>query len=222
MSKVLIFGSSGYLGAQISNLLEKNGEVKIVRVASKEVLEGEQVWLDRLDDGQGLTGIIWAQGANNSDSIRDFDDQQTQRILDANLIFIMNTLRAVLRRNLLAKGARLVIVSSIWQNTSRSNKLSYSVSKSALRGLVGSLVADLQDQQVAVNAVLPGVVDSPMSRANLSEAQFSKIEFETPGDELVRPHEVAKVACWLLGPDSKGINGQSIVVDNGWGAIRNV
>lgn len=222
MTKILVFGSSGQLGSEIVNHLEKSGGVDIVCVNSRQVLDSKQPWLDHAVQGDQFTGVVWAQGANHTDSIRDFDEHQTERILEANVIFIMKTLHELLRRNLLLRGARLVIISSVWQNTARSNKLSYSVSKSALKGLVGSLVADLQEHRVAVNAVLPGVVDSPMSRANLTAEQISKIQLDTPGGELVRSLDVAKVACWLLSPESEGINGQSIAVDNGWGAIRHV
>ena len=114
----------------------------------------------------------------------------------------------------------MVVLSSVWQSLSRTNKFSYSVSKAAVEGLVNSFIADYSAQGYAMNAVLPGIVDSPMTRANLSENQIKKIENETPSQYLVSASNVAKVVSWLSSPDSAGVNGQFIRVDNGWSHIR--
>jgi NAD(P)-dependent dehydrogenase (short-subunit alcohol dehydrogenase family) len=108
----------------------------------------------------------------------------------------------------------------VWQSLSRTNKFSYSVSKSAVEGLVNSFIADYSAKGYAMNAVLPGVVDTPMTRANLSETQIKKIENETPSQHLVSASNVAKVVSWLSSPESAGVNGQFIRVDNGWSQIR--
>jgi NAD(P)-dependent dehydrogenase (short-subunit alcohol dehydrogenase family) len=71
-----------------------------------------------------------------------------------------------------------------------------------------------------MNAVLPGVVDTPMTRANLSQAQITNIEKETPMKTLVTSEDVARAVNWLASPESSGINGQFIRVDNGWSQIR--
>jgi NAD(P)-dependent dehydrogenase (short-subunit alcohol dehydrogenase family) len=71
-----------------------------------------------------------------------------------------------------------------------------------------------------MNAVLPGVVDTPMTRANLDQTQISNIEKQTPTKSLVTSEEVAKAVNWLASAQSSGINGQFIRVDNGWSQIR--
>ena len=71
-----------------------------------------------------------------------------------------------------------------------------------------------------MNAVLPGVVDTPMTRSNLSNDQIKKIEHETPAGKLVSATNVAKAVSWLASPESIGVNGQFIRIDNGWSQIR--
>ena len=71
-----------------------------------------------------------------------------------------------------------------------------------------------------MNAVLPGVVDTPMTRSNLSSEQIKKIEHETPAGKLVSAANVAKTVSWLASPESIGVNGQFIRIDNGWSQIR--
>ena len=84
----------------------------------------------------------------------------------------------------LAGGARLCVISSIWQTSARPNKLSYMVSKAALQGLVLSAATDLAERGILVNAVLPGALDTPMTRQNLTAEQIDRIAGMTKFDRL--------------------------------------
>ena len=123
---------------------------------------------------------------------------------------------------MLAKTSRLLIISSVWQRLSRKNKFSYSVSKSAIAGIIKSVTADYGRKGITINAILPGVIKNEMTLKNLSQDQIEKIESTTPLGKLVTPQEVASIASWLLSPDSSGIAGQSITIDNGWSDIRDI
>ena len=123
---------------------------------------------------------------------------------------------------MIKSNANLVVVSSIWQENAKQNKLSYSISKSALKGLVNSLVADLSPLGMTINAVLPGVVDTPMTRAALSDEQINSVSRDTPARKLVTPEGVAKSVAFLASKASKDVNGQFLVVDGGWTAVRYV
>ena len=63
-------------------------------------------------------------------------------IYQANVAYILVTLKALLSASLLAPSSRLCIISSIWQKLARQNKLSYTVSKAALQGLVLSAAVE--------------------------------------------------------------------------------
>jgi NAD(P)-dependent dehydrogenase (short-subunit alcohol dehydrogenase family) len=67
-----------------------------------------------------------------------------------------------------------------------------------------------------MNAVLPGVIDTPMTRANLSEAQIVTFRNRSLGGNLANPAEVAEAVSWLLSSKSLGVNGETIKVDHGW------
>ena len=128
----------------------------------------------------------------------------------------------LIKNDLLAPTSRLLIVSSVWQNLSRKNKFSYSVSKSAIAGMVKSVTADYGIKGITINAILPGVINNEMTVKNLSQDQIRKIESATPLGKLVTPQEVASIATWLLSPESSGVAGQSITIDNGWSDIRDI
>ena len=70
--------------------------------------------------------------------------------------------------------------------------------------------------------MLPGVVDTKMSRNALSDIQIKNIKGQTPAGELVTLSNVANVSYFLASVESKGINGQSLTIDGGWSVVRYV
>jgi NAD(P)-dependent dehydrogenase (short-subunit alcohol dehydrogenase family) len=219
---VLVFGASGTLGNAIVEHLKSAGErVWTVSRDSKSTDFQSNDGMDRLVEcGHKFDACIWAQGMNAKDSL--VDSENFGQVFEANVGYTISTLRTMLSEKLLADSARLVLISSIWQEISRNEKFSYTVSKSAVKGLVNSFIADYSSLGFSMNAILPGVVDTPMTRANLSEHQIADITNETPGRKLVKPEDVAKAAYWLASPNSMGINGEFIRVDNGWSQVRAV
>ena len=148
--------------------------------------------------------------------------QTLLEIYEANVVYIMESLRQLLELGLVSRGARLCIISSIWQEIARQNKLSYTVTKSALRGLVQSLAIDLGSKNILVNAVLPGALDTPMTRVNLSTQQIEKLESETPLKTLPQFEDVCELVAFLCSPNNTGITGQFIAADRGYSFVRHI
>jgi 3-oxoacyl-[acyl-carrier protein] reductase len=218
--RILVFGGSGTIGSEVSAELSAEGN-EVVTVSNSS-LNADVQTKDGFEPILNLKikfdGCVWAQGVNSNDTLNTSDNFED--VLNTNLVYVVKSLRFLLDNQLLESSSRLVVVSSVWQNITRKNKFSYSVSKAAIEGLVNSVTADFSSSGVRINAVLPGVVDSKMTRENLTASQISKIESETPSHRLVTAHELAKVISWLLSEKSNGVNGQFITVDNGWSNVR--
>ena len=114
----------------------------------------------------------------------------------------------------------MCIVSSIWQDAIRPNKLSYAVSKAALNGLVKSVALDLAEKEIFVNAVMPGVIDTPMTRGVLTDDQVIAVQSRTGFGRLVQSEELAAVIYFLCSDSNKCVTGQSIVADLGFANVR--
>jgi 3-oxoacyl-[acyl-carrier protein] reductase len=220
--KILVFGASGTLGVAIKTELESKGHH--VTSASNSSSSSD---IQTVNGFEGITtlgikfdGCVWAQGVNANDTL--LTSEKFSETLEANLLFVVKSMRYLLSSKLLNPSASLVLVSSVWQNLSRKNKFSYTVSKASIEGLVNSVLADFSENGLRINAVLPGVIDSPMTRANLSDEQIETIENQTPSGKLVSANQLARVISWLLSEESLGINGQFIGVDNGWSNVRSI
>jgi 3-oxoacyl-[acyl-carrier protein] reductase len=231
----LVFGGRGALGEAICRRLSMAGADVIASSSQAPHLEENQAvdrWirvdpptdsgLASLYDLPRLDAVVWAQGVNATDSVAFFDSDVFSTVLEANVTFIARTLARLVQLDRLATPSRLCILSSIWQEQARTAKFSYTVSKAAIAGLVRSCAADLGPRQVLVNAVLPGVVDTPMTHANLSVEQIGAIRSASALGRLATPDDIAAAVAFLVGPTNGAITGQSITVDAGFSHIRNL
>ena len=231
-ASALVFGANGAIGREVCARLLRDG-VKVIgvtRASSVADAAGSIAplhWsLDKpfvsaqFDGVIKFDAVIWAQGANCNDSIYDFDRDRHQEIYQANVVYILESLKQLLELGLVTSGSRLCIISSIWQEIARQNKLSYTVSKAALKGLVNSLAIDLGERNILVNAVLPGALDTPMTHANLSADQIAKIEEGTPLKSLPTFEDVSELVAFLCSNKNTGLTGQFIAADRGYSFVR--
>ena len=164
--------------------------------------------------------VVWAHGVNNNDSVYDYDRDALRATFDANVVFIADTLHLLLAGGHVRPGSRFCVVSSIWQTIARQNKMSYAVSKAALQGLVASAAVDLARDGHLVNAVLPGVLDTAMTRAMLSDAQLRRVEEATPFNRLPAMDDVVAAVLFFCSENNCSVTGQFLAADLGLRTTR--
>jgi hypothetical protein len=94
------------------------------------------------------------------------------------------------------------------------------MTKAALSGLVLSAAADLAGDGHLINAVLPGALDTPMTRKNLAAAQIGTLSSATGFGRLPALGDVASLVLFLCSPQNSGITGQFIAADLGFSNVR--
>lgn len=229
---VAVFGATGAIGHAICLWHQARGHdvVAIGRATTAPARTAGVRWIswdigssNRLVDALQtckLNAVVWAQGINFNDNIYSFDIEEHRRIYDANVLFVLCSLQALLKGELLAPSARLCVISSIWQNIAKQNKMSYAITKSALQGVVQSLAIDLGSSGILINAVLPGALDTPMTRANLSAEQISRLEQMSPLGSLPSLDDVCNLVGFLCSEANTGITGQFVAADRGFSHAR--
>jgi NAD(P)-dependent dehydrogenase (short-subunit alcohol dehydrogenase family) len=230
IQKILLFGANGSIGSALhAKFAEKSWQVVSV---SRDTANGQDqlCWNPLLETGAEVLeqliahgpfdAVCWAQGKNCNDSIYAFDVEQHREVYEANVVYILASLDVLLKEGVLRKPARLCVISSIWQEISRQNKLSYGVSKAALKGLVLSLANDLGADGHLINAVLPGALDTPMTRKNLSDAQVQAITSATQFGRLANLQDVTNAVHYLCSAENTGVTGQFIKIDLGFTDVR--
>jgi NAD(P)-dependent dehydrogenase (short-subunit alcohol dehydrogenase family) len=226
MKNILIFGAYGSIGnyilTQFNNESEKYnviGTSTNIEKTNEKIIYVTNTNLESLLNLEKIDIVIWAQGYNFNDNIETFNINNFQKIMDGNVNFILTTLNFLLNNNKINPEAKMVIISSIWENFSRENKLSYSITKSSLSGLVKNLAFDLSKQNILINNVLPGVIDNEMSQKTLSEKEFNYVKNYMNFGRLITLDDVHKTIKFLV-VENTGITGQSITVDLGFTNFR--
>ena len=129
--RLLLFGASGAIGQAVFRTASALGwSVTSVSRTARPDTTG-QSWLQYDPAGAGLSSadfashgpfdaVCWAQGENRQDSVLDFDAAASAALYEANCLYIARSLNELLAANLLSPaGARLCVVSSIWQERAR-------------------------------------------------------------------------------------------------------
>lgn len=226
MTQALVFGASGAIGGAVAGTLRDAGFT--VHGTSRDG-GGQTIALDpigapadlaALDDLPPLDAVVWAQGANRNDAAATVERDGFEAVMAANVTYVVATLAHLLQAQRLARPARMVVISSIWEQVARPGKFSYTISKAAIGGLVRAASVDLAASGHLINAVAPGVTDTPMTRAMLSAEQIEHVAGQTGFDRLTSLDDVAALTAHLCSAANTGVTGQSIAVDLGFSHAR--
>ena len=190
--KALVTGAAGGIGGAIVRRLEQDGyEVLATDVGELDVGD-PAAWehLPQLDVACLNAGVV-----TGASSIAELTDEQYRRILGVNVDGVVYGVRAL--RSRLAAGGRIVVTASLAGLTDVPGDPIYAGTKHFVIGFVRSVAPQLAERGIAINAVCPGIVDTPMiagSRAALEAAAFP----------LLTPDEVAEAVMAALRDDETG------------------
>ena len=224
MPNLLIFGSTGTLGGAI---LEKyRSEKWDVTCAVRKEVNDFDIQLPLTPTvlaNKKFDAVVFAQGANVNGSAMSTGTKELNELFEANVTVIAESISTLMGAGAINEAAKVVILSSLWEQFTRQEKFAYSVTKAAVGGLVRSLAVDLgRQKKILVNGILPGIVNSPMVARTLSPEQVANVVGQTPGGELATPTDVAN-SVYMFGSNlNTGISGQSIFVDRGFSIARTI
>lgn len=147
----------------------------------------------------------------------EMSDEQWNEMLNVDLTGVMRTFRSASRH--IGEGGALVAISSIaggvygWQDHAH-----YAAAKAGVPGLCRSLAVEFAPRGIRCNTIIPGLIETPQSldsKNSLGADGLAKAGKAIPLGRVGRASEVADLVCFLTGPASSYITGQSIVIDGG-------
>lgn len=113
-------------------------------------------------------------------------------------------------------GGAIVNVSSVHAIATSSGVGSYAASKGGLLALTRSMAIEFAQDNIRVNAILPGAVNTPMLSAHLDQLRLENLAKRTVNGRIGLPLELAHAIYFLADEEqSSFMTGQSIVVDGG-------
>lgn len=169
--------------------------------------------LGRLDGAANLAGVIGRHAVTFE--LRDETDDEWDFIMNVNVKGVFNCMREELR--VMKSGASIVNAASVLAFVGQVKNSIYVASKHAVAGLIRAAAKEEGKNNIRINGVAPGFIDTPMVTAveeaqKVVKADMSAQAFQRKGT----PEEIAGIVAFLLSDESTFVTGSIWSADGGW------
>lgn len=221
------------LGAAVT--LAARSESELREVAAQVEAAGGRAWartadvrdeaaVERLvaaaDATAPLSVLVNAAGLNRTGAAETYASADWDLLMEVNARGTFLSCRALGRR-LRERGAggRIVNVSSQMGVVGYPGRAAYCASKHAVNGLTKALAVEWAPHGIAVNAVAPTFIRTPLTEPMLADPQFAaEVRRRLPGGEIGEVEDVAGAIAYLASGRARLVTGHVLAVDGGWTA----
>ena len=158
--------------------------------------------------------LVINQGKSTLNLTQDYSPEETDSLIQANLLEPFHLAQRMIPYLLRAKTGRVFFSSSVWGNVGASMESLYSLTKGGINSFVKALGKELAPTHIAVNAIAFGAIDTDMN-AWLSEEEKSELEESIPYGRMATVEEAADFLL-LLSKAPLYLTAQVIPFDGGW------
>jgi NAD(P)-dependent dehydrogenase (short-subunit alcohol dehydrogenase family) len=148
----------------------------------------------------------------------DISNDEWDRVMAVNLRGVWNCMKHELRQMLRQGGGAIVNCSSIGGLTGTAGLAAYIASKHGVIGLTRSAALEYVTRGIRVNAVCPGMINTPMAQmlTGGDAKVLAEMVKDAPIGRFGEPEEIAAAVLWLCSPGASYVVGHALLVDGGY------
>jgi NAD(P)-dependent dehydrogenase (short-subunit alcohol dehydrogenase family) len=210
--------------AVVDGIRENGGEARFVEADVRRPEDNERAIDACLEAYSRLDILFCNAGVTLPKQLPDSSDDEIDRVLDVNVKALMYAARYALpvMEEQPERGSILFTASKTGLDAQKDSPV-YCASKGAAVMLAKALAIDYAEAGIRVNALCPGVIDTPMLERFAEampdpDAAWREYSAEQPMGRLGTPDECADAALWLVSSEASFITGVALPVDGGFTA----
>ena len=234
--KIMVVGASSGIGRATAILLSQLG-ASLVLVArnlsrlneTKDLLEQperhiilsyditkyesyKELFDQAVANGIKLSGLVYSAGTAKVLPLRVISYNEYESIFKVNFYSFL-TMAQFYAKKKYNNGGSIVGISALNAHYPQKCVTLYSASKAAVEAAIRSLALELTTQQIRINSVVPGVVNTPMAKSVEIDTLNTIVARQLLG--MQSPEQIANLIVFLLSDRSNAITGRNIFVDGG-------
>jgi NAD(P)-dependent dehydrogenase (short-subunit alcohol dehydrogenase family) len=205
-----------------ASIAATGGEARFVPadIATEEGVE--KVVAAAIDAYGALDGAFNNAGiANLFKPIEELELAEVERTLRINVLSVFLCMKHQIRA--MDRGGSIVNTASAMGQVAMPRAAEYVASKHAVIGFTRAAAVDCAARKIRVNAVLPGVIKTPMVQTLLADPEtvpvVERLQAAHILNRLGEAHEISGAVKWLLSDEASFVTGSAVAVDGGYAAI---
>lgn len=209
---------------QVAAEIESRGGVAMTITADVSSDQQAREGVARVMERWGrIDVLLTAAGASTGGTVDTIDEAAWDRTFAINVKGTYLWIHYAIAPMIAARSGAIVTIGSQLAQSSPGRNAAYIASKGAIASFTKTMAVDHAAQGIRVNALMPGVIDTPMPAKSLKryadpEAMRTFWKHRHPMGRIGQPEEVAKAALFLASDDSSFVTGTLLFVDGGWTA----
>ena len=235
MKRALVTGGSGSIGAAICRALAADGLHVVIhansrpeaaqQLADEIIAKGgsaeaicfnvadaaaSSAALEKLLESGPIQVLVNNAGIHQDGILAGMSQEQWHNVIDVSLNGFFNVTQPLMMPMLRTRWGRIINMSSLAGVMGNRGQVNYSAAKAGLIGATKSLAMEVASRNVTVNAVAPGIIESPMiAEAFPAETIATLVPMKRAG----KPEEVASLVSFLASERAAYISGQVISIN---------
>ena len=221
-ARVVVGDIDATRGRETVRLIADEGRAaKFVATDVTVATDAERLVRETVDAFGAVHAAVFTAGIIRYGTVVDTPEEVWDRVIDVNLKGIFLCAKYVIPAMISSGGGSIVNTSSAAGLVGAANQCAYDAAKAGVVNLSRQMALDYASANIRVNCLVPGGIDTPMSRAFIAERHARLEDVASTWGAMKRfgtAEEVARVALFLASDEASFVTGAPIVVDGGFTA----